>query len=60
MKLRKVSRDAIGHFLYSVPDFKKRLRGYHAKGNHEIKEKIGELLTDDCALAREFHQKRTV
>lgn len=59
MNLRKVGAEAIGHFLYSIPDFKKQLRRYQAKDNSEIKEKLEELLTNNSALAKTFHQKRT-
>ena len=58
MNVREISMAAIGHFLYSIPDFKKRLRRYQAKDNTEIKKKIEELLANDCAVARAFHKKR--
>jgi uncharacterized protein (TIGR00661 family) len=59
MNLRNISQEAIGHFLNSLPDFKKQLRRYRAKDNSEIKVKIKELLASDCAIAKAFHQKRT-
>jgi uncharacterized protein (TIGR00661 family) len=59
MNLRRVSHMAIGSFLYRLPDFEDRLEDYQAAGNSAITGKIDELLADDCALAREFHRKRT-
>ncbi len=52
------SAEAIGDFLYRLPDFNGRLRDYQSSDNHGIKQKLDELLADDCRLAREFHGRR--
>jgi uncharacterized protein (TIGR00661 family) len=56
--LRRTTGEAIGDFLYRLPDFAECLKAYQISDNRAIKDKIDELLADDCALAREFHQKR--
>lgn len=59
MNIRKTTEPAITSFLYHVPDFRARLRSYRTDDNRAIKAKLDELLADDCALAREFHRRRT-
>jgi len=56
---RKATQEAIGDFLYRLPDFEHRLADYTPGDNSDIKAKLDELLADDCALARQFHQQRT-
>ena len=41
------------------PTFKEKLKGYQAQDNSRIKEKLEELLSDNCCVARKFHGKRT-
>jgi uncharacterized protein (TIGR00661 family) len=53
-----VGPEAIGDFLYRIPDYRERLQAYEARGNEAIQGKLDELLEDDCALAREFHDRR--
>jgi len=53
-----VGAEAIGDFLYRLPDYAERLQSYEACGNHAIKRKLDELLENDCALARQFHELR--
>lgn len=48
---------AIGDFLYHLPDYESRLLEYTAGDNRAIKAKLDELLADDCRLAREFHEQ---
>ena len=55
---RELTAEAIGDFLYHVPDYAERLKSYEAAGNDAIKAKLDELLENDCALAREFHERR--
>jgi uncharacterized protein (TIGR00661 family) len=50
---------AVGDFLYHVPDFAARLEHYDPGDNTAIKQKLDDLLADDCALARQFHARRT-
>jgi len=58
LNLRRVRTEAIGNFLYRVPDFKCNLNAYRAEGNSAIKAMLGELLADNCRQAREFHERR--
>ena len=32
---------------------------YEATGNHAIKDRLDELLDNDCALARRYHELRS-
>ncbi|MFH1923224.1 MAG: MJ1255/VC2487 family glycosyltransferase [Planctomycetota bacterium] len=54
----ELSAEAIGDFLYRVPDYAERLKDYEAGDNLAIKEKLDELLENDCTLARRFHDQR--
>jgi uncharacterized protein (TIGR00661 family) len=56
--LRAPTPEAVAEFLYHVPDFASRLEAYDPGDNTAIKEKLDELLADDCALARQFHEGR--
>jgi uncharacterized protein (TIGR00661 family) len=53
-----VQPESIGDFFYCLPDYQARLREYEAGDNSGIKTKLDELLADDCALARQFHEAR--
>jgi uncharacterized protein (TIGR00661 family) len=53
-----LTSEAVGDFLYRVPEYKSRLLDYDPGDNSAIKRKLDELLADDCALARRFHKKR--
>jgi hypothetical protein len=55
----EVDGESIGDFLYRLPDYRQRLEGYRPGDNSEIKAKLDELLADDCALVRRFHELRT-
>jgi UDP:flavonoid glycosyltransferase YjiC (YdhE family) len=59
MNLRRIRSEAIGNFLYRVPDFKEQLSQYRAADNRAIKDKLGELLDDNCALALDYHRRRS-
>ena len=50
--------EAVGDFLYRLPDYRQHLAGYRAGDNSEIKQKLDELLADDVAQARQFHARR--
>jgi uncharacterized protein (TIGR00661 family) len=52
------SAEAIGDFLYRLPDFANRLQEYQSADNHAIHAKLDELLADGCTLARDFHERR--
>lgn len=58
INLRRVTIEAVGNFLYRVPDFAENLKAYQARDNSAIKARLAELLVDNCALARDFHGKR--
>jgi len=60
VNLRRTVRQAIGDFLYRLPDFQRNLNEYPASDNSAIKAKIKELLANECAMAKEFHSKRAV
>jgi len=59
INLRRVNAPAIGNFLYRIPDYKNELTGYAAEDNRRIKDRLKALLDNDCAIARDFHGKRT-
>ena len=46
-------------FLYDLPRYGEALERYPRGDNSAILAKVDELLADDCALAREFHARRT-
>jgi uncharacterized protein (TIGR00661 family) len=50
--------EAVGDFLYRLPDYRQRLADYRPGDNGEIKQMLDHLLADDCARAREFHALR--
>jgi len=54
----EVTAESIGDFLYHLPDYAASLESYEAAGNEAIKAKLDELLADDCALARQCHERR--
>ena len=58
VNLRRIRSEAVGNFLYRLPDYKENLKDYPAADNSAIKDKLGELLDDQCALARAFHRRR--
>jgi len=57
--VRKVSSMAVSSFLYHVQDYAETLQSYTSTDNSAIKEKLDALLADNCALAKEFHFKRS-
>ena len=59
INLRRIKSEAIGNFLYKLPDFKKNLTGYRAEDNSAISAKLDELLGDSCAMAKAYHRKRS-
>jgi uncharacterized protein (TIGR00661 family) len=58
INLRRIRSEAVGNFLYRLPEFKMELNDYRAADNSAIKDKLGELLADKCALARDYHRRR--
>ena len=58
INLRRIRSEAVGSFLYRVPDFNENLNDYQAVDNSAIKDKLGELLDGDCNMAWDYHNKR--
>lgn len=58
INLRRIRSEAVGSFLYRLPDFKSALNEYAAADNNAIKRKIGELFDDGCAMAHDYHRRR--
>ena len=58
INLRRPSSEAVGHFLYRIPDFVENLKSYAAQDNSAIKIRLSELLDDNGALARDYHARR--
>jgi uncharacterized protein (TIGR00661 family) len=59
INLRRIKSEAVGNFLYRLPDFKKSLTGYRAEDNRAITAKLDEILDDNCATAKAYHRKRS-
>ena len=58
INLRRIRTEAIGNFLYRLPEFKDNLNAYRAEDNNAIKTMLGRLLAEDCLQAKEFRKKR--
>jgi uncharacterized protein (TIGR00661 family) len=58
INLRRIRSEAIGNFLYRLPDYQRNLNTYRAEDNSALKAMLGELFEDDCLRAREFHDRR--
>ncbi len=56
--LTAATMEAVGDFLYSLPDYRSKLRHYPVEDNSKIKRELDELLDDRCALLKDFHAKR--
>ena len=52
--------ETVGNFLYRIPEYQTALDKHQARDNSEILAKLDELLADDCALARDFHENREI
>lgn len=53
-----VHSDAIGDFLYRLPDYRESLVNYLRSDNSEIKHRLAELVAEDARSADEYRQKR--
>ena len=58
INLRRIRTEAIGNFLYRLPDYQRNLNTYRAEDSSAIKAMLGALFEDDCMRAREFHDRR--
>ena len=54
---RRTTAEAIGDFLYRIPDYRGKLGKYPRRDNAGILQKLEELLADNCALARRYHRR---
>lgn len=54
----KLKKEAIGDFLYRLPDYREKLASYPAENNSKIKLKLDELLENDCALLKKYQANR--
>ena len=52
------SADAVGHFLYRLPEYRMQLAEYLSDDGTALKEKLGELVMENAALAKEFRRNR--
>jgi uncharacterized protein (TIGR00661 family) len=58
MHMHRIRPDAVGHFLYRLPELSARLADYPAAGNGAILDRLARLTADDCAEAAEFRRRR--
>ena len=58
INLRRIRTEAIGNFLYRLPEFRNNLKTYRAEDNSAIKASLEELLDDNCSRAKQFHYHR--
>ena len=52
----KICRETISSFLYHLPDYKEKLKGYRAEDNSALTAKIDKLLANNCALLKKIQQ----
>ena len=55
----RVLPETVGDFLYRIPQYEQNLASYSGSDGSEIKAKLDELLHDNCAMAKEYHGKRS-
>jgi uncharacterized protein (TIGR00661 family) len=58
MNLREMGAEAISVFFYRLPEYREKLITFPSWDNSLIKNKLKELLDNNCALAIEYHIKR--
>jgi uncharacterized protein (TIGR00661 family) len=56
--VRDVSSESVGDFLYRIPEYMARVAGYDAQDNSAIKNKLDELLANECELINSHHENR--
>ena len=54
-----VTPEAVGDFLYRLPEYEQQLVTYQAGDNSAIKQQLDRLLDNNCDLARQFHRERS-
>jgi uncharacterized protein (TIGR00661 family) len=55
----RVTVDAVGDFLYRLPQYRTQLQTWRAADSREIEAKLDELLADECVLARKEESWRS-
>ena len=58
INLRRIRSEAVGNFLYRLPDYENKLNAYHAVDNRAIKAMLAELLDNNCELVKAYHFRR--
>jgi hypothetical protein len=58
INLRNARPEAVGNFLYHLPELAERLAGYPVEGNDNILDKLTDLTSDDCIRAMNFRRQR--
>lgn len=58
VNLRRIRTEAVGNFLYRLPEYADNLNAYRAENNSAIKAMLEELLAENCLLAKQFYNKR--
>lgn len=53
-----ISEEAVGDFLYRLPEYKDCLAAYSTEGAPSITQKLDELLENDCYLLKQYQRKR--
>ena len=56
--MRDLNDEAIGNFLYHLPDYRSHLEAYKEVQRQSVTEKLAELLADNCRLLQQYHQDR--
>ncbi len=59
LRLQEMQPQLIGYFLYRLAEFEASLADYEPDDNSSIKSKLDSLLSDNCAAARSYHERRT-
>ncbi len=57
--VERLEEDAIGGFLYRLPEYRERLSQYDPGDQADITRKLDELLTDDASEAKRYHAARS-
>ena len=58
MNLRDIREEAISTFFYRLPEYREKLQALERWDNNLIKNKLKELLENNCSLAVNYHLKR--
>lgn len=56
--VRSTTDDVVSSFLYHIDDYAEALAEIKPYDSSAIKNKIDELLADDCSFVKEYHNKR--